>query len=106
MNNIHVYQSSENTYKYFSPMIFSNDNSHVFSRYCQTGMEFNTDFTQINFSKEVGGSIFQYNLNNTISSLAHFAYPADQQETVKSMIQLQFLLEDTDTYGRILKLIN
>ena len=105
ISDIHIYESKENPKKYFSNMIFSNNNNDVFSRYCQTGMEFNNDYTQIDFSKEVGGSLFQYNLNNSLSQFAEIVYPSDQQETIKNMINFQFMLEDTNQYGRILTLI-
>jgi hypothetical protein len=106
ITNIHIYQSRENSNKYFSHMIFSNNNNDIFSRYCQTGMEFNNDYTQINFGREVGGSLFQYNSNSPLAAFAHIVYPPEQQETVKNMINFGFLLEDTEEYGRILTLVN
>ena len=106
ITNILIYQSRENSNKYFSPMIFSNNNNDIFSRYCQTGMEFNNDYTQINFGREIGGSLFQYNLNSSLTPFAHIVYPLEQQETVKNMINFGFMLEDTEEYGRILTLVN
>jgi hypothetical protein len=61
--DIEIAQSIDDSYLYFSPMIFP-ENSNIIVRYVQTGMRFSRDYGSINidyFDNGPGGPFFQFN---------------------------------------------
>lgn len=102
VSNIEIVQSNKDKYLYFSPMIFPKNNKLIV-RYVQTGMKFNTDYTNVNAGYDIGGPFFQFALDSEVGKNFYRGYSKDKQELMKKRFEHGQLLFAPVSYPTILK---